>query len=152
MWYEFNQNNSGGHFVVSEDKGIGPRVWIEADSAELANDIATGIGVYFEGVEKGLDCSCCGDRWYEAWQDYEAPVINTLYDFYWHPAVFLHGKKGLFRITEDTLKQVKTDVDIPMRHDLFCFVTYGSEEMLKVWEYKHTLYGEVVPNFLMGPE
>ena len=152
MWFEFHQNNSGGHFVINEDKGIGPRVWIEADSANLANDIAFGIGIYFDGVEKGLDCPCCGDRWHEAWQEYEAPVINTLYDLNWHPAVFLHMKDGLYRVTQDDLDGINMVVDTPLRQELFYFLADGSEQMTRVWRYKHTLYGEVVPNFLMGPE
>ena len=29
-----------------------------------ANDIAQGNGIYFNGVADGIDCDCCGDRWY----------------------------------------------------------------------------------------
>ena len=31
--------------------------------------LAEDIGLYFDGVEQGMDCSCCGDRWYRAWED-----------------------------------------------------------------------------------
>ncbi len=153
MWYEFRQNNSGGHFVFDEHKGIGVDVWIEADSPEAANDIALALGIYFDGVAKNMDCGCCGDRWYEAWHGEDAPIINTVYDFHWHPSVYLHGKNGdVVRITESVLRDVLTDVDIPMREELFCFISDGGPEMLKVWKYKHTMYGETIHNFQLGPE
>lgn len=63
-FYSFNQNNSGGSFSVSEKDGISEYVIIEATSAENANNIAEGIGIYFNGCNEGMDCSCCGDRWY----------------------------------------------------------------------------------------
>jgi len=152
MWYEFHQNNSGGVFVTDDNKGIGPNVWVEADSTEDANDIAEGMGIYFNGVELGMDCPCCGDRWWGARNGEDAPVLNSLYCFHWGPAVYFHGKGGMLRITKDTLDSVLTDVDIPLRHDLFCYVTDGGPDMLKVWKYKHTLYGEVIHNYLLGPE
>lgn len=34
-----------------------------------ANARAKGIGLYFDGVDDGRDCECCGDRWYEKWSD-----------------------------------------------------------------------------------
>jgi hypothetical protein len=61
MFYEFNQNNSGGRFVVN--KKLCQRVIIEADTSLDAVHIAEGLGMYWNGVEKGIDCSCCGDRW-----------------------------------------------------------------------------------------
>ena len=36
---------------------------IEAKSAEQANQLAEQHGIYFDGVERGIDCDCCGDRW-----------------------------------------------------------------------------------------
>jgi len=59
--YEFNQNNSGGGFTV--DKKLCHRVVIEAYSFEEAREKAKDLGIYFDGVSLGLDCSCCGDRW-----------------------------------------------------------------------------------------
>ena len=62
MFYTFRQNNSGGFFS-------GPQfVIIEADSAEEANAIAEENDIYFHGVSRGLDCSCCGDRWYPVYE------------------------------------------------------------------------------------
>ncbi|WP_420492620.1 DUF7296 family protein [Paenibacillus larvae] len=36
---------------------------MEADTAEQANAKAETIGIYFDGVDKGIDCPCCGDSW-----------------------------------------------------------------------------------------
>lgn len=75
MWYQFNQNNSGGSFVT--DEMVCHRVFIEANSAEEANKIAIDMGIYFDGVSGGLDCGCCGDRWYEQFGD----GISFPYDY-----------------------------------------------------------------------
>lgn len=61
-FYEYNQNNSGGSFIV--DKNLCHRLMIEADEQHLADRIAISLGVYFNGCYEGLDCDCCGDRWY----------------------------------------------------------------------------------------
>lgn len=71
MFYTFVQNNSGGSF-------FGPHyVIIEANTAEEANNIAESHGIYFNGCEDGKDCSCCGDRWHPANDEYgtESPQI-----------------------------------------------------------------------------
>ena len=59
--FQFRQSNSGGVYV-------GPKVVvIKADDAAQANDIAQNSDhIYFNGVDKGIDCDCCGDRWYPA--------------------------------------------------------------------------------------
>ena len=61
-WYEFDQNNSGGVFVMDDDVSI--KVFIQAESEDVANQKAEEVGIYFDGCEKGIDCDCCGDRWY----------------------------------------------------------------------------------------
>lgn len=61
MFYKLNQNNSGGYFVVNEK--VCHRLFIEANNEEEALQIAESLGYYWDGVNKGLDCSCCGDRW-----------------------------------------------------------------------------------------
>lgn len=61
MFYEFDQNNSGGHFVVNDD--VCHRLFIEADNEREALWKAEDLGCYWDGVSKGMDCSCCGDRW-----------------------------------------------------------------------------------------
>lgn len=63
MFYTYRQNNSGGSFKTT--KKIKHFVIIEADSAKEANEKAEHIGIYFDGVEKELDCPCCGDRWHK---------------------------------------------------------------------------------------
>lgn len=67
-WYEFSQNNSGG--VMHEDESICNRLFIQAHSYNEARQKALSIGVYFDGCDNGIDCSCCGDRW----SDYERKI------------------------------------------------------------------------------
>lgn len=61
-FYEFSQNNSGGSFAT--DKKLCHRLIIEANDEDEACRIAEDLGVYFNGCEDGMDCPCCGDRWY----------------------------------------------------------------------------------------
>lgn len=94
-FFEFSQNNSGGLFDIDDERGIGPKVWIEAVDTEHANSRAVGLGIYFDGVEDGSDCECCGDRWHPAYGDGSAtPDINAEYDFNWHNTVYVHGIDG----------------------------------------------------------
>lgn len=76
MFYKVVQNNSGGYFVT--DKDLCHRLYIEADSKEEAIKKAEELGCYWNGVRKGIDCPCCGDRWRECSEiDYD-----KLYDWY----------------------------------------------------------------------
>lgn len=61
-FYEFNQNNSGGGFDV--DDKVCNRLFIEATSSDEAISKAENLGCYWNGVDNGMDCECCGDRWY----------------------------------------------------------------------------------------
>jgi hypothetical protein len=72
-FYTFRQNNSGGFY-----DGF-PFVIIEASSPVQANELAQDYGVYFNGVEQGRDCPCCGDRWYTM-SESDASDIPTVYD------------------------------------------------------------------------
>ena len=65
MFYTYRQNNSYGVFDV--DEHVKHQVIIEADSASEADEKAESIGIYFDGVEKGRDCPCCGDRWHKTY-------------------------------------------------------------------------------------
>ena len=67
--FQFRQNNSGGQYM-------GPKfVGVKADDADQANQIAQEQGpVYFDGVADGIDCDCCGDRWYPV-HDFNADDI-----------------------------------------------------------------------------
>jgi len=61
-FFEFSQNNSGGSFEVNDK--LCYRLFIEADSRKDAIYMAEEMGVYFNGVDDGIDCPCCGNRWY----------------------------------------------------------------------------------------
>lgn len=80
MFYSFNQNNSGGSFVLDKKAGITHFVIIEAKSVEDANQRAEAIGLYFDGCNDGRDCDCCGDRWSSAskWNESVKPKIYNL--------------------------------------------------------------------------
>ena len=57
-FFTFRQSNPGGFWS-------GPRfVVVEAENAKKANAFAVAkTGIYFNGVQIGFDCGCCGDRW-----------------------------------------------------------------------------------------
>ena len=102
MFYEYIQNNSGGVFDIQRDKGIGQYVFIEADTAEEANQKALDIGLYFNGVAEDKDCECCGDRWYEATWGHEEPPARVrqhpLQD--WQYPIAVHYADGHFSWVE----------------------------------------------------
>ena len=78
----YTQNNSGGAYDYPEWTGPADLggvfaacdwqekqvdVWVMAESASEANELAQKYaGVYFDGCERGMDCDCCGDRWWRA--------------------------------------------------------------------------------------
>lgn len=68
-FYTYIQNNSGGSFDL--DDNIAQFVIIEANDYLQANKRAKEVGIYFNGCDSGMDCSCCGDRWYELWDESE---------------------------------------------------------------------------------
>lgn len=78
-FFTFVQNNSGGDYIYSPEEGIGEYVIIESENASQANKKAEDIGLYFNGVDKGLDCECCGDRWHKV-DDYEGKDRPFVYD------------------------------------------------------------------------
>jgi hypothetical protein len=75
-FFLFRQNNSGGSFAVNE--AVAHSVIIEAYSVKDANARAEDVGIYFNGCDTGADCSCCGDRWYEA-QDHDGTDTPLIY-------------------------------------------------------------------------
>lgn len=86
-FYEFDQNNSGGYFEVNDN--VCHRLFIEANSFEEAVNKAESLGCYWNGVENGFDCPCCGDRWYKnddivdierySSEGYEVSVYDGIY-------------------------------------------------------------------------
>ncbi len=75
MFYTYNQNNSGGGFIVRD--GVTYSVIIEASSASEADAKAEEIGIYFDD-DYTVDCPCCGPRWSRAW-DSDADEQPTIY-------------------------------------------------------------------------
>lgn len=78
MFFMFRQVNSGGSFVV--DDKVKEFVIIEENDYKAANAKAEEIGLYFDGAEKGVDCSCCGDRWHPLQSDSDGADEPCLYD------------------------------------------------------------------------
>jgi epoxyqueuosine reductase QueG len=78
-FFEFNQNNTGGSFDFDEKRGISHWVIIEAANAQQANERAESIGLYFNGCDDGVDCSCCGDRWYPQYDEKDGTAEPTIY-------------------------------------------------------------------------
>jgi len=70
-FYELSQNNPGGSHDC--DKTVCARMIIEATSIDEAISKAEELGCYWDGVFNNIDCSCCGDRWY---QPYDAIDIT----------------------------------------------------------------------------
>lgn len=101
-FYTFDQNNSGGEFIIDRQAGIAPYVIIEADSPKEANEKAEEIGLYFDG---GGDCPCCGNRWSEvsSYDGKESPKVygqpadNYKTNLRWGPTgyeIAVHYKDG----------------------------------------------------------
>lgn len=78
QFYHFSQNNSGGSFDFDEKTGVTHHVIVEAKDADDAVRRAERIGLYWDGVETGEDCSCCGNRWDRPWREdgTEKPSVN----------------------------------------------------------------------------
>lgn len=76
-FYRYRQNNTGGYFDIDDNLDV--TVIIEANDYNQANDIAGDIGIYFDGTSGGLDCSCCGDRWCEQYDDDEPTELPEQY-------------------------------------------------------------------------
>ena len=73
MFFTLDQTNSGGFFT-----GPARFVIVEADTAAEANHRAKKVGVYFDGMRRGIDCRDCGDRWLRT-KEQDATVEPTIY-------------------------------------------------------------------------
>jgi hypothetical protein len=105
MFYELDQNNSGGSFVV--DENLCHRLVIEADNEEEAINIAERLGCYWNGCDEGIDCDCCGDRWSTYTHEIDIEKIKEkgynvgVYDFMNNPEEQWVEKYGKYpRLTE----------------------------------------------------
>lgn len=78
-FWTFTQNNTGGSFDFNEENGITHYVIIEARNADHANRRAEAIGLYFDGVDAGEDCECCGDRWSRQYFECDADAVPMVY-------------------------------------------------------------------------
>lgn len=61
-WFRYRQGSGDGNIFINPAVVL----WIAARSADEADAIAQGLGVYFDGVSKGLDSTHRGDRWHSA--------------------------------------------------------------------------------------
>ena len=103
-FFLYRQNNSGGCF--DQDENVDVNVIIEAKSKYESNRIAEDIGIYFDGVIKGMDCSCCGDRWYRLEEnDLETVYIFETVEEYKNSNI---GKYDYYFILED-LKELNNE-------------------------------------------
>lgn len=115
MFYTYRQNNSGGSFKIT--KKIKHYVIIEADSAKEANEKAKKVGIYFNGVEKDIDCPCCGDRWRKA----DDPYFGT--DGTKEPEIYGQSVR-------DFLKQeVRADGSLPWNEEVIVYYKNGKVEV-----------------------
>lgn len=60
-FYLIEQNNSGGYYQIYDK--LCRKLIIQAEDNKLALEKAEALGCYWGGAKKGIDCSCCGDRW-----------------------------------------------------------------------------------------
>ena len=75
MIYSFRQNNSGGYYCQPAKHIIVK----DARDENHAIEIAMSAGLYFNGIAAGVDCSCCGDRWYNMADEYDSLEDALLY-------------------------------------------------------------------------
>jgi hypothetical protein len=77
MFWMYRQNHSGGR--ATRTASLSDYVIIEAENGEQADAKLLALGAYYDGVEAGIDCPCCGDRWQRAarspWPPSDEPTI-----------------------------------------------------------------------------
>jgi len=121
-FYEFSQNNTGGSFDV--DGNVCHRLFIEANSIQEANDIAESLGCYWDGVDKGMDCPCCGDRWYTG-DKVDLDTMNTNWGGYTYEK-WLKGETD-----EEAIQNIKSRYpDAKWSKELTIDNKYGSKQVI----------------------
>ena len=102
-FYEISQNNTGGSFVT--DNKLCHRLFIEAESEKEAISKAEDLGCYWNGVDEGQDCPCCGDRWYPSGHSVDLEDMNKKWGGY---EVSEWLEKGKIASDEDVIKSFKS--------------------------------------------
>ena len=74
-YWTWRQNNTGGSFVRNAE--VAELVIVEAITPGEAEEKAASVGIYYNGCDDGMDCPCCGDRWYPA--DEEGTEVPEYY-------------------------------------------------------------------------
>lgn len=74
VFVNFTQNNSGGYFIIDEEKGIGHYIVVEGINLE-------NIKRRFEEITEDFSeyCSCCGERWCSYIVDEDLTPNPTIY-------------------------------------------------------------------------
>jgi hypothetical protein len=63
------------------------------------------IGIYFDGVDQNIDCSCCGDRWSQPYNDNgDELYIDSDFAYMWCDTIYVHKMDG-------TLERIRQKVD-----------------------------------------
>ena len=96
LWYEFDQNNSGGYFERGDF--VSDVVFVQAMSADQASDIMREL---IEKDDAGYWCECCGERWwlydvkgFEFPTRYGRPVSEGVDLFEKKGYILFHGLNG----------------------------------------------------------
>jgi len=74
----FQREVCGNSRIYSNNLAI--YVVIERDTKEEADIFAEDLGIYFDGIRRGFDQACCGDRWVYLYSKYN--VVMPSYDEY----------------------------------------------------------------------
>lgn len=130
-FYEYNQNNSGGRFEVN--KKLCHRIVIQAHNADEARDKALRLGIYFDGCSIGVDCSCCGDRWYET-------ADETTLPYRYGTFALKDAKESGYDYKPTTWKGYNEDKPNPKQYDL---IFHTIEEYM---QYQADKYGFTDPD------
>jgi hypothetical protein len=90
--YLYSQNNSGGVYT----KPARNIIVADAKNETQALETAEKAGLYLNGVRRGLDCECCGDRWYGM-----AEEFDSVADAKAHAEKYEHGEGVAYLVTDD---------------------------------------------------
>lgn len=87
LWYEFDQNNSGGYF--ERDDFVSDVVFVQAMNPEHAENIMSDL-IY--AADAWSYCECCGERW--SFYDTRGHGVPTRYGKEVSKGVDLYSKDG----------------------------------------------------------